>query len=117
MEYLEENLEEWMSAELDGYGDEDYLVFDCPGQVGVCVVVVVVVGGLPRTGRGGGGVEEDNGEDGSTQQHVYVLHDLLVESLARCCKASPAARHYMDVGLGMVMMTTCCLTAQDRPWG
>lgn len=34
MEYLEENLEEWMSAELEGYGDEDYLVFDCPGQVG-----------------------------------------------------------------------------------
>jgi hypothetical protein len=33
MEYLEENLEEWMSAELDGYGDDDYLVFDCPGQV------------------------------------------------------------------------------------
>jgi hypothetical protein len=36
MEYLEENLEEWMSAELEGYGDDDYLVFDCPGQVGAC---------------------------------------------------------------------------------
>lgn len=33
MEYLEENLEEWLSAELEGYGDDDYLVFDCPGQV------------------------------------------------------------------------------------
>jgi hypothetical protein len=57
MEYLEENLEEWMSAELDGYGDEDYLVFDCPGQVGVCVVVVVG-GGTAQDrpwGRGGGG--------------------------------------------------------------
>ena len=55
MEYLEENLEEWMSAELDGYGDEDYLVFDCPGQVGVCVVGG---GGTAQDrpwGRGGGG--------------------------------------------------------------
>jgi hypothetical protein len=33
MEYLEENLEEWLGQELDGYGDDDYLVFDCPGQV------------------------------------------------------------------------------------
>lgn len=33
MEYLEDNLEEWLGAELESYGDEDYLVFDCPGQV------------------------------------------------------------------------------------
>jgi len=33
MEYLEENLEDWLSGELEGYGDDDYLVFDCPGQV------------------------------------------------------------------------------------
>jgi hypothetical protein len=36
-----------MSAELEGYGDDDYLVFDCPGQVGArgsCVL-----------GGGGGG--------------------------------------------------------------
>eukprot|EP00882_Tetradesmus_deserticola_P005090 GHRQ01005362.1.p1 GENE.GHRQ01005362.1~~GHRQ01005362.1.p1 ORF type:complete len:277 (+),score=129.82 GHRQ01005362.1:409-1239(+) len=33
MEYLEDNLEEWLGEELQGYGDEDYLVFDCPGQI------------------------------------------------------------------------------------
>ncbi|MEW5301447.1 MAG: hypothetical protein WDW38_001181 [Sanguina aurantia] len=33
MEYLEDNLEEWLGEELEGYGDEDYLVFDCPGQI------------------------------------------------------------------------------------
>ncbi|EFN59536.1 hypothetical protein CHLNCDRAFT_48498 [Chlorella variabilis] len=33
MEYLEENLEEWLGAELEAYGDDDYLLFDCPGQI------------------------------------------------------------------------------------
>lgn len=33
MEYLEDNLEEWFGSELEAYGAEDYLVFDCPGQV------------------------------------------------------------------------------------
>ena len=33
MEYLEEQLSEWLGDELAGYGDDDYLVFDCPGQV------------------------------------------------------------------------------------
>lgn len=33
MEYLEENLEEWLGEELAGYGDDDYLIFDCPGQI------------------------------------------------------------------------------------
>jgi hypothetical protein len=33
MEYLEDNLDEWLDEELSGYGDDDYLVFDCPGQV------------------------------------------------------------------------------------
>ncbi|GFR41654.1 hypothetical protein Agub_g2396 [Astrephomene gubernaculifera] len=33
MEYLEENLHEWLGTELEGYGDDDYLVFDCPGQI------------------------------------------------------------------------------------
>ncbi|WIA34439.1 hypothetical protein OEZ86_012773 [Tetradesmus obliquus] len=33
MEYLEDNLEEWLGQELEGYGEEDYLVFDCPGQI------------------------------------------------------------------------------------
>lgn len=33
MEYLEENLEEWIGEELEAYGDDDYLLFDCPGQI------------------------------------------------------------------------------------
>lgn len=33
MEYLEEHLEDWLGEELEGYGDEDYLIFDCPGQI------------------------------------------------------------------------------------
>ena len=33
MEYLEENLEDWLGEELAGYGDDDYLIFDCPGQI------------------------------------------------------------------------------------
>lgn len=32
MEYLEENLDEWLGEALEGYGDDDYLLFDCPGQ-------------------------------------------------------------------------------------
>jgi len=33
MEYLEENLEEWLGEELSAFGDDDYLIFDCPGQI------------------------------------------------------------------------------------
>lgn len=33
MEYLEENLEEWLQDELQAYGEDDYLFFDCPGQI------------------------------------------------------------------------------------
>lgn len=33
MEFLEENLEDWLAEELDAYGEEDYLIFDCPGQI------------------------------------------------------------------------------------
>ncbi|KAI8468028.1 MAG: GPN-loop GTPase [Monoraphidium minutum] len=33
MEYLEDHLEDWLGEELAGYGDEDYLVLDCPGQI------------------------------------------------------------------------------------
>ena len=33
MEYLEDNLEEWLGGELEAYGDDDYLIFDCPGQI------------------------------------------------------------------------------------
>lgn len=32
MEYLVENVE-WLEEELDGYGPDDYLIFDCPGQI------------------------------------------------------------------------------------
>ena len=33
MEYLEENLGDWLFAALEGYDDEDCVVFDCPGQI------------------------------------------------------------------------------------
>ncbi|KAG2500420.1 hypothetical protein HYH03_001989 [Edaphochlamys debaryana] len=33
MEYLEDNLHDWLGAELESYGEDDYLVFDCPGQI------------------------------------------------------------------------------------
>lgn len=33
MEYMEDHLDEWLGAALEGYGDDDYLVFDCPGQI------------------------------------------------------------------------------------
>ncbi|CAL5337679.1 unnamed protein product [Camellia sinensis] len=32
MEHLEENLDEWLTEELDNFSDDDYLVFDCPGE-------------------------------------------------------------------------------------
>lgn len=33
MDYLEESLEDWLGDELEAYGEDDYLVFDCPGQI------------------------------------------------------------------------------------
>ncbi|CAA7396054.1 unnamed protein product [Spirodela intermedia] len=33
MEHLEENLDDWLEEELENYLDDDYLVFDCPGQI------------------------------------------------------------------------------------
>jgi Conserved hypothetical ATP binding protein len=33
MEYLEENLDDWLGEELESFGDDDYIVFDCPGQI------------------------------------------------------------------------------------
>lgn len=33
MEYLEENLESWLGEELSSFVDDDYLIFDCPGQI------------------------------------------------------------------------------------
>ncbi|KAJ7519667.1 hypothetical protein O6H91_20G049700 [Diphasiastrum complanatum] len=33
MEYLEENLDDWLAEQLEGYADDDYVVFDCPGQI------------------------------------------------------------------------------------
>jgi hypothetical protein len=31
MEYLQDNLDDWLSEQLENYIDDDYLVFDCPG--------------------------------------------------------------------------------------
>ncbi|XP_052149981.1 GPN-loop GTPase 3-like [Oryza glaberrima] len=33
MEHLEDNLDDWLDEQLEGYLDDDYLVFDCPGQI------------------------------------------------------------------------------------
>ncbi|WRX07540.1 GPN-loop GTPase - like 1 [Theobroma cacao] len=33
LKHLEENLDDWLTEELDNYLDDDYLVFDCPGQI------------------------------------------------------------------------------------
>uniref|UniRef100_A0A7N0T9N7 GPN-loop GTPase 3 n=1 Tax=Kalanchoe fedtschenkoi TaxID=63787 RepID=A0A7N0T9N7_KALFE len=33
MEHLEDNLDDWLSEELDNFMDDDYLIFDCPGQI------------------------------------------------------------------------------------
>mmetsp|Transcript_24953 Transcript_24953/g.69587 ORF Transcript_24953/g.69587 Transcript_24953/m.69587 type:complete len:272 (+) Transcript_24953:191-1006(+) len=33
MEFLEENLDDWLAEQLESYGEEDYLIFDCPGQI------------------------------------------------------------------------------------
>lgn len=33
MEHLQENMDDWLTEELDNFLDDDYLVFDCPGQI------------------------------------------------------------------------------------
>ncbi|PRQ44613.1 putative GPN-loop GTPase, P-loop containing nucleoside triphosphate hydrolase [Rosa chinensis] len=33
MEHLEDNLDDWLAEGLEDYLDDDYLVFDCPGQI------------------------------------------------------------------------------------
>eukprot|EP00850_Spirogloea_muscicola_P011405 SM000070S21371 [mRNA] locus=s70:505834:508576:- [translate_table: standard] len=33
MEYLEENLDDWFQEQLDDFAEDEYLVFDCPGQI------------------------------------------------------------------------------------
>ncbi|KAK1287275.1 hypothetical protein QJS10_CPB19g01322 [Acorus calamus] len=33
MEMLEDNMDDWLADELENYMDDDYLVFDCPGQI------------------------------------------------------------------------------------
>lgn len=33
MEHLEQNLDDWLAEQLEDYLDDDYLVFDCPGQI------------------------------------------------------------------------------------
>ena len=33
MEYLQDNLENWLSMTLEGYDDGDCVIFDCPGQI------------------------------------------------------------------------------------
>ena len=33
MEFLQDSLDDWLGEHLAAYGDDDYLLFDCPGQV------------------------------------------------------------------------------------
>lgn len=33
MEYFEEHIEDWFGEVFEDFGDDDYLVFDCPGQI------------------------------------------------------------------------------------
>ena len=33
MEFLQDSLDDWLGENLAAYGDDDYLIFDCPGQV------------------------------------------------------------------------------------
>jgi hypothetical protein len=33
MEFLEENIEGWFAEEISGYGEGDFLIIDCPGQI------------------------------------------------------------------------------------
>jgi hypothetical protein len=55
--YLLEN-SEWLEEELDGYGPDDYLIFDCPGAHGTLKAVplsgVACFTSAWRAGGGGG---------------------------------------------------------------
>ncbi|OWM74593.1 hypothetical protein CDL15_Pgr005173 [Punica granatum] len=33
LRYLEQNLDDWLTEELENFLDDDYLIFDCPGQI------------------------------------------------------------------------------------
>lgn len=33
MEYLEENMDDWFKEKIDEFHEDDYLIFDCPGQI------------------------------------------------------------------------------------
>jgi len=33
MEFLEDSLDEWLGEEMAAFADDDYILFDCPGQV------------------------------------------------------------------------------------
>ncbi|MFS7940730.1 putative GPN-loop GTPase, P-loop containing nucleoside triphosphate hydrolase [Helianthus anomalus] len=40
--HLEENLDEWLNEELENFMEDDYLVFDCPGQIELFSHVLVL---------------------------------------------------------------------------
>ncbi|KAJ0248905.1 hypothetical protein HA466_0144810 [Hirschfeldia incana] len=42
MEYLEDSLYNWLDEELENFTDDDYLVFDCPGQLEIFTHVPVL---------------------------------------------------------------------------
>ncbi|ESQ37051.1 hypothetical protein EUTSA_v10003026mg [Eutrema salsugineum] len=42
MDYLEDSLYNWLDEELENFADDDYLVFDCPGQIEIFTHVPVL---------------------------------------------------------------------------
>jgi len=41
MEFLEDNIDEWFVEKLQCYGENDYLIFDCPGQIELYSTVTI----------------------------------------------------------------------------
>ena len=33
MEYFEDNMDDWLAEQLEGYTEDDMVIFDCPGQL------------------------------------------------------------------------------------
>jgi hypothetical protein len=75
--YLLEN-SEWLEEELDGYGPDDYLIFDCPGAHGTLKAVPLsgVACFTSAWRAGGGGVFGDAGQI-ELYTHLPVFRQLV----------------------------------------
>jgi hypothetical protein len=69
MEYMEDHLTDWLGEELAGYGDEDYLVLDCPGErTALCSQIA----GFASSGWvGAGGAHQSTRQTASLPQHTH----------------------------------------------